>query len=407
MSFEPQKFFVGIVDFFSILMPGGLLAYLGKDWAARVLLCQPKFELDRAEAWVVFLFASYLLGHFAFLLGALLDDWLYDPLRSCTDRGQLRRLADGKHLRSRVLRKISTVKLLFGGNADAAVMQVERLKARALQAISAAGAMNSFQWSKIRLSEKHLPGLATVQRFEADSKFFRSFSVVLLVLIIACVSRKAWGLTMLSGGFLILALWRYVDQRFKATQQAYWSILALENAIPASAKTTEALPREDGMTHAGGVVFRERENIIEYLLIQANNDRTQWVLPKGHIEPGEDPHETAVREVLEETGYWSRIKQWIADVDFEHGSQVDKVRFYVMEFVDVKKLKKQKGDCGTSSNESLEESWPPENRQHIWLTLDKAKEKVDQKFGETIKLLADAEVLRLKLGKEATLKPAS
>jgi hypothetical protein len=28
MNFEPQKFFIGLMDFFSILLPGALLTYL-------------------------------------------------------------------------------------------------------------------------------------------------------------------------------------------------------------------------------------------------------------------------------------------------------------------------------------------------------------------------------------------
>lgn len=196
---------------------------------------------------------------------------------------------------------------------------------------SAGGAINAFQWSKIRLSETHPQELAAVQRFEADSKFFRSFTVVLLVLIMICAIVRNWASALVCAVLLLLSLWRYVNQRFKATQQAYWSILALENAIPARAKTAESLPREEGLTHAGGVVFRKqgKEETIEYLLVQASKDRSQWVLPKGHIESGEDPRETAVREVLEETGYWARVRRWIADVDLEHDWQVDKVRFYV------------------------------------------------------------------------------
>ncbi len=31
MDFEPQKFFIGLVDSFSVLMPGAVLAYVGKD----------------------------------------------------------------------------------------------------------------------------------------------------------------------------------------------------------------------------------------------------------------------------------------------------------------------------------------------------------------------------------------
>lgn len=28
MNFDPQKFFIGLMDFFSILLPGALLTYL-------------------------------------------------------------------------------------------------------------------------------------------------------------------------------------------------------------------------------------------------------------------------------------------------------------------------------------------------------------------------------------------
>src|ERR687890_103800 len=107
MDFEPQKFFIGLVDFFSVLMPGAVLAYLGKDWAGSELLHRDGFPLDGAERLVVFLFASYLVGHFVFLLGAFLDEWVYDPLRRATTLGQIGRLAQGKSLRPRWLRRLA------------------------------------------------------------------------------------------------------------------------------------------------------------------------------------------------------------------------------------------------------------------------------------------------------------
>lgn len=51
----------------------------------------------------------------------------------------------------------------------------------------------------------------------------------------------------------------------------------------------------------GAVVFRQENSKIKYLLIR-NKRSAHWGFPKGHIEPGETDEETAVREVLEETG---------------------------------------------------------------------------------------------------------
>lgn len=389
MSFEPQKFFVGLVDFFSVLMPGGLLAYLGKDWAAQALFCQSSYELEGGEAWMVFLFASYLLGHFVFLFGALLD-LPYDRLRKCTILGQIERLAKGKSLSWRGWRWLA--RKAFGKHADSAVTQAVRLKTRALQCVSAADAINAFQWCKARLSQDHSEALTTVQRFEADSKFFRSFSMVLAGLALFLVWPHPSAALVCAGG-LMLALWRYVDQRFKATQQAYWFILTFASKDPSSTMgAAQLIPREDGVTHAGGVVYRKREKTIEYLLVQANRNRVQWVLPKGHIEPGEEPRATAVREVNEETGYWARVVRWIDTVDFEINATVISSQMYLMEYVDAAKVTVDK------MTKHLVEDWPPENRQHVWLEFGEAKQK--STFEETKRLLNLADEWRRKIAQQ-------
>ncbi|MBE6774739.1 MAG: NUDIX domain-containing protein [Ruminococcaceae bacterium] len=51
----------------------------------------------------------------------------------------------------------------------------------------------------------------------------------------------------------------------------------------------------------GAVIFREEEDGKKFLLIR-NKRSAHWGFPKGHIEPGETKEETAIREVLEETG---------------------------------------------------------------------------------------------------------
>lgn len=52
------------------------------------------------------------------------------------------------------------------------------------------------------------------------------------------------------------------------------------------------------VTHtAGGVVLNKKGQVLV-----VNQNRNSWSLPKGHIEPGENPKEAAEREILEEAG---------------------------------------------------------------------------------------------------------
>ena len=52
----------------------------------------------------------------------------------------------------------------------------------------------------------------------------------------------------------------------------------------------------------GGVVIFRGKILLLYKNIK--NKYEGWVLPKGTVEPGEEPQDTAVREVLEESGSW-------------------------------------------------------------------------------------------------------
>src|SRR2546428_5386066 len=182
MNFEPQKFFIGLMDFFSILLPGALLTYLLKDALGPLFIGDGYYRLAGVQGWIVFLFAAYLLGHFIFLVGSwLLDDHIYDPIRKATDQSQVKRLAKGEELSPAGVRWLAA--RLFKKDVDAAVQQAVRIKEHYLDPVHASSAINAFQWCKAKLTLKHPEAMATVQRFEADSKFFRSLVVVLGILI--------------------------------------------------------------------------------------------------------------------------------------------------------------------------------------------------------------------------------
>lgn len=368
VNFEPQKFFIGLIDFFSILLPGALLTYLLKDDIGQAFLGDGYHALAGTEGWAAFLFSSYLLGHFIFLLGSLLlDDHVYDRIRKATYEEQVKRLTKGEKLSSVLFRWLAVC--LIKKDADRAVSQAVRIKEHYLDPLKASSAINAFQWCKARLTLEHPEAIATVHRFEADSKFFRSLLIVLCVLIPWSLLKERPVIALSGIPLFLLAFMRYVDQRMKATNQAYWYIITLEGSSDGWFRQPSQA-QADGPSHAGGVVFRQVNNQVEYLLVQAKKAPNEWVLPKGHIEPGEQIKETAVREVREETGVWARIKEELNGVSYTVNGNPIKVQFYLME--------------------AVEEGKPSDHRrEHEWLQLDKALVQATHKGSQELIRLAE------------------
>ena len=362
MDFEPQKFFIGLMDFFSILLPGALLTFLLKVEAAHSGWAEKLPQLDGVKGWVAFLATSYVLGHFAFLLSSWLDQF-YDWLRGRTQNEQIRRLVRrGKPIRwwIRLL-----VWLVFKQERNLAVRRVGKIKTLYLSSLQAANTINNFQWCKSLLTVESPESLAVVQRFEADSKFFRCFVIVLLVLVGLAWHQHRSRWAIVGGALLVPAMWRYMEQRFKSTNQAYWSVINL--AQKANVTLEKDAPVDPDFTHAGGIVCRKPWfRAPRYLLVQSNDYPVEWVVAKGKIEEDEHPRETAVREVHEETGAWARIRGDLGSMSYKEKDKPVKVQVFLME-----RLARGFRD--------------DRSRKVKWLTLIEAKEAV--KHRETLEVL--------------------
>ncbi|MFN0070831.1 MAG: NUDIX domain-containing protein [Chloroflexota bacterium] len=57
------------------------------------------------------------------------------------------------------------------------------------------------------------------------------------------------------------------------------------------------------------------------------------VFPKGHIEEGETPEQTAVREIQEECGLNTEVVSVAGAISFKKGHSVRRVTYYVMRVV--------------------------------------------------------------------------
>src|SRR5690242_17999902 len=116
---------------------------------------------------------------------------------------------------------------------------------------------------------------------------------------------------------------------------------------------------------AGGVLVKRIRGrpMLAAIRPQGRKEGT-WALPKGNIDPGERPEETALREVLEETGVAGRLVEKLGDVKYTYtrrgGVRVFKiVSFYL--------LRAGRGRLG-----AIEDHMRIEVAEARWLPLDEA-----------------------------------
>jgi len=107
----------------------------------------------------------------------------------------------------------------------------------------------------------------------------------------------------------------------------------------------------NSLTHAGCVVFRNDEEKLRYLVISSSTNE-HWVLPKGHIDPGESPKEAALRELKEETGVLGETIKSLSIQRFNKFGKNVVVQYYLVRMIDSKH--------------------PVENRQLRWEDIESA-----------------------------------
>ena len=177
MEYKPN---VGLVDFFAVLLPGALLAFLLKG------KIPPNINFPSTEGWVAFVFAAYLLGQFTYLVGATFMDWLYDHTYMLYMKWW-----KGDALWTEATERIADKKR---GMAD------------------------KLKWIRAYVRLSSPDAAIEIERFEATSKFFRSLFIVLLVYAGYFVYPWQWHAFAATLGLLVLSFWRFCDQRWKFTE---------------------------------------------------------------------------------------------------------------------------------------------------------------------------------------------
>ena len=95
---------------------------------------------------------------------------------------------------------------------------------------------------------------------------------------------------------------------------------------PPSMKTSTAAR----VLQAAAIPYRWNRSRLEIAMV-TRRQGNRWTLPKGHVEPGESPRESARREATEEAGLLGRIG-WrpLGSYVYRKGDEPRRVLVYVM-----------------------------------------------------------------------------
>jgi 8-oxo-dGTP pyrophosphatase MutT (NUDIX family) len=108
------------------------------------------------------------------------------------------------------------------------------------------------------------------------------------------------------------------------------------------------------IAQAGSVVFKSHRAAARVLLIKARRNPQLWIFPKGHIEQGETPRETALRETREEAGVAAEIVSPLGSLEFGSGKELVHVDYFLVRWT---------ADVAAH-----------ENRERRWCTVEEATE---------------------------------
>lgn len=126
------------------------------------------------------------------------------------------------------------------------------------------------------------------------------------------------------------------------------------------------------MILSAGIVIVRKEEEWKFLFLRAFRN---WDFPKGIVEPGEDPLDTAKREAAEETGIsdlhfrWGHIYRETAP--YSGGKKI--ARYYIAETARSRVVFSVNPEIGR-----------PEHHEYRWLSCDKVRELAPERLKDIL-----------------------
>lgn len=190
MSFEPSKWFIGSLEVFGALIPGGIILYVVRLVAVAAGVIKDTSWPQQGIDWAIFIGGSLALGYLAHPPAHILN-WLYDRTY-CRWRRQ-------------------------GGDPLLDYAQQE--------AAPHLGPKDSvYAWAKSEVAAASKEQAARIDLIEGISKMFRTLAFLAIIAAILTLVAQTWFLTAALAVLAVLCFFVFAERRFAATKEVYQSL---------------------------------------------------------------------------------------------------------------------------------------------------------------------------------------
>jgi hypothetical protein len=194
MNFKPSDLFLGMIDFFGILIPGVVLFFFHGDLLMRSMGADI-YKMGPSNYWIVLFFCSYISGHFLLGISVLLNKISVTKLDPVT-------LAYFDNVKKLVILPVKNPERKSKKREENEYKEIENVFYSA--------------FSYLRMNSPAAMG--ELERQAAEYKLFRSLCLFFSVDIVLVVLDKAFNIIPgsftysrlgLSSVFLVLTFWRF------------------------------------------------------------------------------------------------------------------------------------------------------------------------------------------------------
>ncbi len=223
---KPSDIFIGVTDFFSVLLPGSLFTWFCYGYAPDTscktfsIFYLPNGETEQVA---LFLMLAYIVGNLLFATASKLDSYYDKYARAWFKKNNDICFHTARFIRDKSIdiKDWKTKLSKIGIEVQGELLENEKKYCKT-------EIVNTYKWAQHYIMANHPELLIDIKKFEADSKFFRSLVIAFILIALVNVIKDNNG--MLFIGFMLLAFasfYRYCDLRHKSTERAYEVIVTL------------------------------------------------------------------------------------------------------------------------------------------------------------------------------------